>query len=177
MTLEEAKQFYFSYLGHSFHMDREEPAKANSFRMLNIDRETLRQWDEELLEGLFRDFRSRPGQAWIPHGRILEVLRRGYCDAAPWLSRLLDEMEQTDRFDMKETTLIIENMAGRTESMKDGGVCIFCKHPETVARMKDIMERLIEAKPAESAETAVGDRFEKAVRSYRKALVKSGTGA
>ena len=31
MTLEEAKEFYFQYYGFSFHMDREEPARYNSF--------------------------------------------------------------------------------------------------------------------------------------------------
>ena len=53
MTLAEAKEFYFKYNGFSFHMDREEPAKSGSFRMLNLGKDTLRKWDEELLDHYF----------------------------------------------------------------------------------------------------------------------------
>ena len=48
MTKEEAKEFYQSYLGYSFHMGREEPAKYESFRRLGIGEDVLREWDEEL---------------------------------------------------------------------------------------------------------------------------------
>jgi len=50
MTGEEAKEFYQSYLGSSFHMGREEPERYDSFMRLGIGEDVLREWDEELLE-------------------------------------------------------------------------------------------------------------------------------
>lgn len=70
MTLEEAKRFYFDYLGLSFHMDSLEP----------------------------------------------DALAR-----------------------------VIENMEGRTESGKDGGIYLFRSYPELAARLEDIMKRLASA--------------------------------
>ena len=53
MTPEEAKRFYFEYNGFSFHMGREEPSRYNAFRALDIDPDTLKRWDEELLGNCF----------------------------------------------------------------------------------------------------------------------------
>ncbi len=169
MTLEEAKEFYFQYDGHSFHMDREEPARFNSFRMLEIGKERLREWDEELLDRLFRDMWSDPERIWITHGRILKILQRKNCDMKKYLSRLLDEMEKMDQLETDQMTLIIENMAGRNEKMSDGGVCLFCSCSDLAERMKDIEDRLIE-----SCLTLHGTnkRFDKAIWRCRRAYDK-----
>ena len=136
MKLEDAKRFYFQYDGSSFHMDREEPAKFNSFKMLNLGEETLKAWDEA------------------------------------YLNRLLDEMEKMERLDTFNMTLVIENMAGRTESMNDGGVYTVCRLSGLAMRMNDIVERLIGACYARHD---TDDRFEKAVRRYRSAYVRWGS--
>ena len=174
MTPEDAKRFYFQYDGSSFHMDREEPAKDNCFKMLNLGKDTLKAWDEELLDGIFDSLWSKPDRVWVAHGRIVQVIRRNNCDAEGYLSRLLDEMEKMERLDPFNMTLIIENMAGRTESMNDGGVHVFSKHPILEKRMNDIVERLVEAC---CARHDVDDRFEKAVRRYRSAYATWGPSA
>ena len=166
MTLEEAKEFYFQYLGYSFHMGREEPAKYSSFRMLDIDKEILQKWDEELLEELFVTMRAKPERSWSAHRDILQIIYRGNCDTAMYLTRLLDEMERMDQIDLFTATLILENMAGRTESMKDGGVYIFCKLSDLAVRMNVVTEHLIESFVANGSSDS---RFNKAVRQYRKA--------
>lgn len=164
MTLEEAKQFYFRYLGHSFHMGREEPGRFNSFRMLDLQEETLREWDEELLEKLFDDLWARPGRTWQVHGDILKIIDRGHCDPQKQLSRLLDEMEKMDRLDRFELTLVIENMAGRTQSLKDGGAHVFARHKADTDRMNRIMEELIRNHQEEKDK-----RYDEAVKRYRSA--------
>ena len=93
MTLEEAKEFYFKYNGFSFHMDREEPAKSGSFRMLNLDKDTLRKWDEELLDHYFGRLWAEPEHTWVCHKTILEIVRRKNCDVNKCLGKLLREME------------------------------------------------------------------------------------
>ena len=79
MTLEEAKEFYFQYYGFSFHMGREEPARYDGFHSLGLGKETLSAWDEELLDGLFDELRTRRPRLDPPweyfEGHRKEVLR------------------------------------------------------------------------------------------------------
>ena len=165
MTLEEAKEFYFQYDGFSFHMDREDPVRYGRFRMLNPGKDILREWDGELLDDCFKRLRTEPGRVWIMHGKILKIIRRNNCDAKHYLNRLLDEMEKMEDLDSFNRCLIIENMAGRKESLNDGGVYIFCRYSNLAERMNDITERLISAGTALPAD----ERFEKAARRYRSA--------
>ena len=169
MTLEEAKEFYFQYKGYSFHMDREEPAKYSSYRALGLGADVLKGWDEELLDGLFDRMKADPDRAWTAHGDILQIIGRHYCDTEEYLARLLDEMEGMDSLSAHVMTLIIENMAGRTEPMKDGGVYVYCKYSHLAERMNDVMERLI---AVYTADEEAGKRFQDAVRRYRKAYAK-----
>ena len=171
MTLEEAKQFYYQYRGSSFHMGREEPARYNMFRMLHIGEETLKEWDEELLDALFATLWTVPNRIWVPHENILKIIQLNHCDTPVYLSRLLDEMKKMEHLDHHNLTLILENMAGRTEPMKDGGVYTICKYSGLAERMNTITERLIATC---TARCDVDERFETAVRSYRKAYEKWG---
>ncbi|MBR2989924.1 MAG: hypothetical protein IKF51_00510 [Solobacterium sp.] len=169
MTLEEAKEFYFQYNGFSFHMGREEPAKYSSFQKLHPGDDTLREWDEELLEGLFRDLRTETKRFWSVHDTILQIIRRNHCDAEHWLCRLLEETEKLDHLDEHNTTLIIENMAGRNTAMNDGGVYTICRYSGLAERMNEIMERLISNC---AAEYDTDERFREAVKRYRQAYMK-----
>ena len=169
MTLEEAKEFYFQYYGFSFHMGREEPARYNTFMMLELSPDTLRQWDEELLEELFRHLEDDPGRIWARHGTIIKIIGRNRCDSLQYMIRLLDEMAAMDSLDLLNATLIIENMAGRTADMKDGGAAVFFRLGGPVSRMNEIMEHMIETFK-ENNET--DQRFAGAVRRYRQAYRK-----
>ena len=169
MTVEEAKEFYFQYYGYSFHMDREEHIKYTAFMRLNPGKETLREWDEELLSGLFRDFWSKPEFAWIKHNDIIKIVSRKNCDVNLYLNMLLDEMEKMACLDLHSITLVIENMAGRTEPMKDGGVYAFCRFSKLHERMNSIMEELIAQCRKNNKPD---DRFMKAVNTYKKAYYK-----
>lgn len=171
MTLEEAKEFYFRYLGSLFHMDREEPAAYGSFKMLGLGKDTLREWDEELLDGLFQKLWSEPDRVWAAHERIVRIIARNNCDTQKNVGRLLDEMEKMEDLDEFNATLIIENMAGRTDPMNDGGVYAVCAYSGLAARMDDIMERLIAACSAHHEADA---RFDEAVRRYRSAWCRWG---
>ena len=180
MTLEEAKRFYFAYKGFSFHMDREEPVKYNMFRSLSLGKEVLQKWDEELLKEQFARMTEDPERAWVYHGDILKIISRGNCDISFWAERLLKEMGKMERLDAKNLMLIMENMAGRTESLKDGGVYLFCRHAKLGKQMEEVMKQFIgfiDPKDGRSRENEPGwydtkERFGRAVRMYRSALGK-----
>ena len=167
MTIEEAKAFYLGYKGYTFHMDREEPVRANMFRMLQLGSETFREWDEELLEERFGCLRADPARAWTAHGDILRILERGYCDTGRWAERLLEEMDRMDRLEPEVRTLILENMAGRTESQKDGGICFFCRKTGLEEKMKETLERLMGIPDPQD-----GERLERARKACRRACAK-----
>ncbi|MBQ3394080.1 MAG: hypothetical protein IJG64_02885 [Oscillospiraceae bacterium] len=169
MTPEEAKRFYFEYNGFSFHMGREEPSRYNAFRALDIDPDTLKRWDEELIRNSFEKLWSDPERAWAVHGTILDIIRRKNCDVRRELSRLLGEMEKMDSLSCSSITLILENMAGRTESLKDGGVILFSGYPSLGVRMQKVTDKLIAAGIATGE---ADERFRKAAGRYRSACTK-----
>ncbi len=169
MTLAEAKGVYFQYYGQGFQMDREEPLKYESFRQLDLKETVLKTWDEELLDQLFQELWSKPDRVWITHGIILKTIRRGHCDMQQYLQRTIDEMAKMNDLDLFQQTLIIENMAGRTESMKDGGVYVFYRYPKLSKKMNDVMERLIASQRKEQERNK---RYEDAVKHYRSAYDK-----
>lgn len=166
MTKEEAKEFYQSYLGYSFHMGREEPAKYESFRRLGIGEDVLREWDEELLEEQFGELLNEPGRVWTHHENIIRIMNRGRCDTERYLERLLDGMQQMEDLGPDELTLVIENMAGRTESGRDGGAYLFRAHPELQKRMREVMQHIIAVR---SAFPDMDGRAERAIRRYKTA--------
>ncbi len=145
-------------------MGREEPAKYESFRMLDLGEDTFREWDEELLEQQFRKLWSGPGHVWTYHGNIIGIIRRGHCDAGRYLDRLLDEMQRMEDLEPFEMTLIIENMAGRTESGKDGGAYLLRSHPGLQKKAEDVMQRLISAR---SADPGMDERAQRAISRYK----------
>ena len=169
MTVGEAKEFYFQYDGSSFHMDREEPDKYGSFKMLHIGKDVLREWDEEILGGLLEKFRSDPEHVWRYHERMIRIIRHGYCDTEKYLSLLLDEMENMQDPDLFNTTLVLENMAGRNEPMNDGGVHTVFKYSSLAPRMNEVTEHLIAAC---SSAYKTDERFDRAVNRYRDSYKK-----
>ncbi len=166
MTGEEAKEFYQSYLGFSFHMGREEPEKYDIFIKLGIGEDVLREWDEELLEQQFGKLLNEPGRVWAHHENIVRIMSRGRCDTEKYLERLLDGMQQMEDLGPDELTLVLENMAGRTESGRDGGAYLFRGHPELQKRMREVMQLIIAAR---SAYPGMDARAERAIRRYRTA--------
>jgi len=139
MTLDEAKAFYMRYKGYGFHMGREDPSIYESYRSLHIDKTRLRDWDEELLDELFRELCTEPEHAWITHGHIIDIIKRGNCDVDSWSGRLLDEMSSMGGLDARNKILIIENMAGRSTLLDDGGVYLFCEKSSLGKKMKTVM--------------------------------------
>ncbi|MCR4671761.1 MAG: hypothetical protein K5637_00800 [Lachnospiraceae bacterium] len=50
MTLHEAESFFKYYEGRQFHMDREDPARAQLYRRMGIPKETEERWLAEIAE-------------------------------------------------------------------------------------------------------------------------------
>ena len=74
-------------------------------------------------------------------------------------------MDLMEDLDQSQLTLIIENMAGRNESLKDGGTYVFSRFPDLVSRMNQIMEKLI-------LKAEKNERSATAISRYRKAYDK-----
>ena len=174
MNIEEAKELYFRYDGHFFHMDREESVKANLLRGMGLGPEVYRAWDEEMLQQYFDRLWADPERVWSVHsrilailGRILAILGRGRSDVEHWCAELLQQMDRMAELDLFNKTLILENMAGRTASGKDGGVYLFCTGTELAEAMDKTVRAIIRSAGDEDDE-----RFCRAVKNYQAAYVK-----
>lgn len=165
MTFEEAKNFYFKYLGKSFHMGREESWKYDEFRKLNLLPEQYREWDEELLSILFAKLWEDTDETWLIHENINSVLQRGYCDYQVNCNLLLDEMEKMNTLDEKNRILIIENMAGRNGEYKDGICRLVCTYTDLEKKMNEVVHKIASV-PVEFTP----DRFEQALNRYEDAF-------
>lgn len=164
MNIEEAKEFYFRFDGHFFHMDREEPAKANMLRSMGLGPEVYREWDEELLQQYFDRLWADESRVWSIHNRILSILSRNICSPEYRCAELLRQMDGMTGLDLFNKTLILENMAGRTVTGKDGGVYLIC----TRTKLAEAMNRTVNAIISSAGDTD-DERFNRAVRSYRAA--------
>ena len=127
--------------------------------------------------------RSDSGRAWIAHGHILGILKRGNCDVNAWASRLLDEMEAMDRTDAKNRILITENMAGRNGDLSDDGAYLTCRSTPFAGRMDQVMEHLlrdVDTEDGSLSEEKMGwenpaERCRRAAENYRTAVRKWST--
>lgn len=181
MTLDEAKAFYFKYNGQAFYMDREEPDKSREFRNMHINSETKKRWNEELIEDEFRKMRNMPDKAHMFHESIIIILRRNLVDAAYWGRLLLHETENMSHLDKVNKILIIENMAGRSWDLSDGGVRFFC----TCTKLGEEMDRICRKFMDFSCENDpqqekvlwdMQERLDRVKRSYQQAYAKWNQG-
>ena len=173
MKLEETKEFYMKYGGREFHMSREEPDKYREYRAFPVSQEMKREWNEELIANAIRNIRVYPDRAWSFHFSVLEYLRRPGCNTEVWAARLLDEMEKMLQLDKKNKVLIIENMAGLSANMQEGGVWFYCTCTGLGRRMNEIMERIMDFSCEDETPQGMGwenmqKRLDKTCARYRK---------
>ena len=181
MNLEEAKEFYLKYGGREFHMSREEPDKYREYRAFPVSQEMKREWNEELIANAIRNIRTYPDRASSFHFSVLEYLRRPGCNTEVWAGRLLDEMEKMPQLDKKNRILIIENMAGRSANMQEGGVWFYCACTSLGSRMNEIMERIMDFSCEDEPPRGLGwenmqKRLDKTCARYRKLYAEFSRG-
>lgn len=176
MNINEAKEFYFSYDGNAFWMEREEPEKYKGYRNLSIAAAIQKQWDEELVCEKLRNLWSKPDRVWRIHESIIRILLRNPDDYEDLGSKLLDEMEKMPTLDKQSRTLIIENMAGQNADLDNGGVYYFCNYTNLGKRMNEITGKIMDFSYDQETDTIdsvkLQDRLERAKDRYRESYQK-----
>ena len=117
MTMIEAEKYFKKYLGHGFHMFREEPEKYNEYRQLGISMKLEESWRQDIVKKIFENFFENQEHVWIQHSRIIDVLLESSTMIEENCSKLLSLMEQMNELDKKQKILVIENMVGNTKQM------------------------------------------------------------
>ena len=176
MCINEAKEFYFSYDGNGFWMEREEPDKFKEYCSLAIAATIQKQWDEELVCEKLRHLWSQPDRVWRIHESIIRILLRKPNNSECLGSKLLDEMEKMPMLDKQSKTLIIENMAGQNADMDNGGVYYFCNYTNLGNRMNEITRKIMDFAYDQETDTIdsvkLQDRLERAKDRYRESYQK-----
>ena len=74
MDLEEARSLFSRYKGRLFMMGREDPFGYHEFVSLQIPKDTLEAWRQELIKEYFEKAQADPSKAWLPFADIVRVL-------------------------------------------------------------------------------------------------------
>ena len=137
LTIEDAKALFVRYDGSLILMHREDPKVYDRFRELVTD-EVHQQWLCELTEFHFKEWHKTPEGLWVHHSRLIGLISQLKGDIRSYIDRLLDGMMSMPA-DALQVILMIENMAGRTASMQDGGCYLIASRTHAAGKMQEVM--------------------------------------
>lgn len=166
MDINEAKEYFFRYDGHHFHMGREEPSSYKRFCLLEIDRTTQEQWRQEIIQGYFEKWHIKPDDMWCICSRLIEILKETETDKDKNFRKLLRLIEEaSDTMDKGQKILIIERL---TES------CFLSLSRPVMEEMNSFMETFINFSCSPDDITnktgfdRIEDRYKSAVKNYKE---------
>ncbi len=178
MNLKEAEIFFKRFHGHSYHMWNDEDQNYHEFEKLGIDNMQKEQWRQEMIQDFFEHIFDDPNKIWLQHDNVLKIIKSTKTNLEENCNRFLDIMEQFHILDKKQKVLIIENMAGRTNSQEDGGCYLICAKTNLKDRMHNIMLKIMDfecTSDDDSNEPGFRDirtRFHNALNAYDRAYAK-----
>ncbi len=181
MDKQQAEEFFKKYRGDAFLMDREDPVGANEYRAAKIDATQEGIWRTELCDELIGKMMDDTAYAWMYHMNCIEVLKEMKARRKDYCAKLMDVtnwLVQCESLDARQRIIMLENMAGRTDSFSDGGICLMAKHIELKSIVSGNVVGLASFTPtaADNQDLPgwenVRTRYDKAVENCRKAFKK-----
>ena len=178
MLLSDAKELYIKYNGDGYKMYLDNIPLHNEYLELNIPERTLAEWDEEIIAGYFDKLHDEPDRVWAVQDTIIKMLRKGRCDYLKWCGRLLDELEGFGYLDKKSKILVIENMAGRDQKLREGGAYLIITKTPYARRLDMIMQEFMDFYVSEDDNRSelgwhdIRDRYNRAVLKYNRVYRK-----
>ena len=145
MTLEEAKKLYMDFGGNGMAIDREDPEK-NRELMKTASGRDFELWTDELLDGYFEKL-EQPRLPSEERSYLFSKITGLLCSSAhtgAYLSRLIGDFPLWKKTETFWKIVILETVAGRTATLKDGLIAICAKNcpslcPDLVRAVRDFM--------------------------------------
>lgn len=128
MNMDEAKEFFFTYNGLSYHMWHDDTLKYEEFNKLNIEENILETWRQEIIQNKFNELKNTENKDshWMIIGNIIEVL---FCTKTIIdinCRKLLECLNDATELNEKQKIIIMEHMAGRNVSLTNGLIYLIC---------------------------------------------------
>ena len=123
MDLEEARSLFGRYKGRLFMMGREDPFGYHEFVSLQIPKDTLETWRQELIKESFEKAQADPSKAWLPFADIVRVLPSTLTLKEENGDKILDLLETILNDEESDKGLIMTLVYGNTHSRDDSLLC------------------------------------------------------
>lgn len=146
LTVNEAKEFFFDFLGNIFYMNRENPEKYKLYQKSKFSKELEEEWRYQILESLSNKIMidSLKEDHWIYIGNYIEVYSSINNKIDEYTNMLFELLNYTiNNLDVKQRILIIEHMVGRSKNMTDGGIYLVCRKSKLKQKLKSIITELV----------------------------------
>ncbi len=137
LTIDDAKEWFVRYDGGLFSMHRDDPKAYARFCEL-VTEDVHQKWLKELVELHFAKWHESPDAVWTHHRRLIGLISQLHGDIRAYIDRLLDAMAGMPT-DPLQVTLMIENMAGRTDPQRDGGCYLIVSRTHAAGEMQRVM--------------------------------------
>ncbi len=142
MTLEEAREFFRSFNGSTFHMSREEPQKLSAFQSLGITEEVKDGWRMELAEEYLDEISSDNPKSWSLFSSMASVLMAVKTISSNQENMFIEGIEKQAGSDLLTRTITLETVCGRTYDYHDGVIAFFRKKGMDVNKLSEASEKL-----------------------------------
>ena len=163
MTPEQAKEFFRSFNGSSFHMSREEPEKLKQFKELNISEEVKDSWCLEMAREYLDKISSDNPQSWVLFSLMTSVLTSVKFFSYSQENMFIEGIEKQTGSDLLTRTITLETICGRTYDHHDGVIAYFRKNGMNVKRLKEAADKLISYDPED-------ERYKRSITLYHSLI-------
>lgn len=143
MTIEEAKELFMSFDGFEYHMWHDATAQYEEFRDLHIPDTVKEEWRQEIISNLFAQLEKEPKDQkyWVYVDVLLKVIVASKMNIEKNSKHFLDVLDGCDWMDSHIKTVLIENMAGRTESLEYGGINFIGTHTDLLDQLHSVLDK------------------------------------
>ncbi len=165
MTLEEAREFFRSFNGSSFHMSREEPQKLAMFEALGISEEVKDAWRLEMAQEYLDEISAYNPKSWSLFSSMASVLMAVKSFSESQQDMFIEAVEKQAGSDLLTRTITLETISGRTYDYHDGVIAYFRKKGMNVSRLAEAAGKLF----ANDLQTD-DERMKRAISRYRSLI-------
>ena len=121
MTLEEAKELFFSSNCSKFNMGQEYPLEYQMYSNLNIRKEVENEWRYEQLEKYWEDIKLKEDKKWIIFNRMYDLVESLKNEKSIEIMKYTTKYLLT-KLEQKERVIVAETIVGRKDRICRSGL-------------------------------------------------------
>lgn len=168
MTMKEAEQFFKQTNGNGYFMCLDSERKYEEFQSLNISADILQKWRQEKVDSLYADLWKDKNDTCFKLEEIFNLISYQTMNADEQMKVFISELSKCEILDNRFKIILIESIAGKTPSKKDGVLYFVSNYTNLRNELIEIVDKLLNFQIIEDKKLA--DRLSDAKKSYEKAF-------